>query len=348
MFLAFPRRSHILARKQQGAALIMAMVVVTVVVLLASTINTDFVVTYKRVENQLLGQQAYAYMRGAEGIARQVMQEDYLQSPDKDHASEGWLNNTVEFPTEQGLLTGTLCDLQARFNLNSLPSKKVKKSLDQQMFMRLLQALEIDDPIDQQMAEDIMYAVSDWIDSDSDVSSTGGAEDGYYSSMDIPMRPANQPMQSVSELRWVKGVTNEIYKALLPYVVTLPGNTPININTIELPVLRSVNEESSLQPLSESEASGILNDRDGDIDGGGVPLNGGFENMESFVTAHPATSLDTSRFSVNSEYFLLNTETYFMDRKFILSSVLHRNSSGEVKTIARGKSGFGQCVSNND
>jgi flagellar biosynthesis protein FlhB len=55
--LVYRRFSSSYYRRQSGAALILALVVVTVVVLLASTLQSDFFVTFKRVENQLHSQQ---------------------------------------------------------------------------------------------------------------------------------------------------------------------------------------------------------------------------------------------------------------------------------------------------
>lgn len=345
-----------LAKQQRGAALILALVVVTIVVLLASTLTNDFLVTFKRVENQLLGKQAYAFMRGAEGIARQILQEDYIANTGKDHGSEGWLNQTVEFPMDYGAIAGTLCDMQSRLNLNRLVAKPGKYTLEQEMFIRLLQTLELDEPVDQQMAEDITHALSDWIDVDDDVNSTGGAEDGYYSTLDIPMHAANQPLKSSSELRFVKGITEEIYAALEPHVVVLTDTALLNVNTASPWLLRSINEAGLLQPLAESDAESIATERDGDSPGSttinslgnSIPLNGGFDDLAGFLAAHPATTLDTSPLAVSSEYFLLKTVTIYQEKSFKLFSVLHRDSDGLIKTVARGKSGFGDCESGDE
>ena len=341
------------ARQQRGAALILALIIVAIVVLLASTLTSDFLVTFKRVENQLLGKQAYAFMRGAEGIARQILQEDYIANTGKDHGSEGWLDQRVEFPMDYGVIAGTLCDMQSRLNLNRLSAKPGKYTLDQEMFIRLLQTLELDTPIDQQMAEDITHALSDWVDADDDVNSTGGAENGYYSTLDVPIRAANQSFKTVSELRFVKGITTEIYTALEPHVVALTDTALLNVNTATPWLLRSINEAGLLQPLAESDAESIVTDRDGDIPdattinslGDSIPLNGGFDDIAEFVTAHPATTLATGPLAVNSEYFLLKTETIYQEKDFKLFSVLHRDSNGVIKTVARGKSGFGDCKS---
>lgn len=348
MLLAYRRFSSPSCRRQSGAALILALVVVTVVVLLASTLNSDFVVTFKRVENQLHSQQAYAFMRGAEGIAREVLLADFNDdkaSIAKDHRSEGF-NQRIEYPMSQGIIAGTLCDLQGRFNLNNLAGTAggtEQYTADQQVFIRLLQVLDLDTPLDQRQAEEITLAVADWIDADSNVRGLGGAEDTYYSNLDLPYKTGNQNLQSVSELMWVKGVTAELYAALMPYVVALPAGAPLNINSVSRYLLRAINEKGVLQPLSESEADGVLSDRDGDIDKDLLSQNEGFDNIDDFVRSHPSAALDTGSFSISSEYFLLQTEIFFLERLYTLYSAMNRGVGGTIKTIARSRGGIADC-----
>lgn len=342
MFIASPRNNFSAPQRQQGAALILALVVVVMVVLLANSLNSDFLVTFRRVENQLHGKQADAYLRGAEGIARQILQQDFIAETGKDHRSEGWLEQRVEFPMDQGAIAGTLCDLQGRFNLNNLAGTTKGFSGEQQVFIRLLQVLELDNPLDEQLAKDITSAVTDWIDAD-DLSANSGAENSDYSDLELPMRPGNKPLNSVSELRWVKGITAEIYTALEPYVVVLPAGTALNVNTAEAPVLRALNTDQDLHPISEGDAEGIITDRDGNVDAGLSQQEAGFDEVSAFVASHPANALTGPNLSVKSDYFLLKTETIFLDRESRLYSVLYRDQDGVIKTIARAQSGFGEC-----
>ncbi|WP_339339267.1 type II secretion system minor pseudopilin GspK [uncultured Oceanicoccus sp.] len=333
--------------KQQGAALILALVVVVIVTLLATTLKSDFLVTLKRVENQLHGKQAFAYMVGVEGIAREVLQTDLVDGPNKDHRSEGWLNKTIEYPTEWGAIAGTLCDLQGRFNLNSLSDNKNATAgftPAQERFIRLLQTLELAEPIDQSQAEYIASAVSDWVDSDSNVRPEGGAEDGYYADLELPYKPANRAFNSVSELRWVKGITPQIYQALAPYVTALDDSAKLNVNTAEATVLRAINVAGDRQALSELDAELLIEQRDGDITADFTQHKTGYDKLKDFTTAHPASKLSDSGLAIKSEYFLLKTESIFLTRAFTLYSVLHRRQDGSIKTIARGQSGFGECM----
>lgn len=346
--LAYRRFSSSYYRRQSGAALILALVVVTVVVLLASTLKSDFFVTFKRVENQLHSQQADAYMRGAEGIAREVLSADFNDdkaSIGKDHRSEGF-NQRIEYPISGGVISGTLCDLQGRFNVNNLaaPAEGSEQyTADQQLFIRLLQILDLETPIDQSQAEALTLAVADWIDADGDVRGLGGAEDTYYSGLDLPYKAGNWPLQSVSELRWVKGVTADLYVALLPHITALPAGVPLNINSASHYLLRAINDKGVLQPLSRSDAEGVLNDRDGDTDTDLFNQNEGFDEIADFVRSHPSASLDTTSLSIGSDYFLQQTETLLLERFYTLFSVLHRGSGGSIKTIARIRGGIAGC-----
>lgn len=346
--LVYRRFSSSYYRRQSGAALILALVVVTVVVLLASTLQSDFFVTFKRVENQLHSQQADAYMRGAEGIAREVLSADFNDdkvSISKDHRSEGF-NQTIEYPISGGVISGTLCDLQGRFNVNNLaaPAEGAEQyTTDQQLFIRLLQILDLETPVDQSQAEALTLAVADWIDADGDVRGLGGAEDTYYSGLDLPYKAGNWALQSVSELRWVKGVTADLYAALLPHITALPAGVPLNINSASHYLLRAINDKGVLQPLSRSDADGVLSDRDGDTKTDLFNQNEGFDEIADFVRSHPSASLDTTSLSIGSDYFLQQTEILLLERFYTLFSVLHRGSGGSIKTIARSRGGIAGC-----
>lgn len=334
-------------RQQRGAALILALVVVSIVTVLAVSQGNDALVNLRRAQNQLHGKQAYAYMQGAEGLLRSFLQEDREADTKIDHKSEGWLDTSVEFPLAdgQGAISGRVCDLQGRLNLNNLATSggqgagKPQFTPDQEVFVRLLLSLPLEQSLDQQEAEEIANAVVDWLDRDDNTRPDGGAENSYYGDLETPLRSASRTLHSVSELRWVKGITNEIYTALEPHVTALPSGTQININTAGALLVGSINKTGVLQPLTPSVAEGIVEARDGEGGEGGS----GFETVADFVSEHPEQKLDFPM-AVDSAYFLLDTTTIFMDRKYKLYSVLYRESDGTILTVARGKNGLGKCI----
>ncbi len=98
-------------------------------------------------------------------------------------------------------------------------------------FQHLLQSLSLD--------PNLTDAVIDWIDADSNTSAYG-AEDIDYLQLKIPYRAANQPMQSVDELRLVRGFTRDIVEKLRPLITVLPQPTEINVNTAKKEVLSAL------------------------------------------------------------------------------------------------------------
>lgn len=324
--------------RQRGAALIVALMVVATVSLLVTRVANDALLTFRRVENQLHSQQAYAYLLAAEGVTRRALLEDLAidrRTSQIDSDTEQWAVSGLAFATEHGAISGQLSDLTGRLNLATLGHRETKNkgySLDQQRFIRLLQALPLEEPIEQNTAEELGNAVFDWIDEDDRPRGAGGAESYYYASAEPPGRPANRAVVSVSELRWVKGMTKEIYEALKPHVSALPiSQTTINVNTASLEVLRSLNANNELQPLRREEAERILEWRQ---------KEGALSDLSLFKASDWATkNIDTRGLSFNSQYFQLTARTEFLSRVFRLSSILHRDSGkGSIQVVARSQS----------
>ena len=120
-------------------------------------------------------------------------------------------------------ISGELYDLQALFNLNNLKDYKYPKQ-----FILLLENSMPRSNIAQQRAllDNLVYWISPY--------KPGRGHDEYlkyYSSQLPPLIPSFQPMQSISELRLVRGFSKKVYKKLQPLVTALPKTTPININT---------------------------------------------------------------------------------------------------------------------
>jgi len=331
---------------QSGAALVVALLIFALCTVLVVAMKSEFELYYQRGSNVLVSEQVYAYLRGAEELAVLALIQDYdseLDSP-RDDLTEAWSQNPDEaIPydlDEGGWLRGGLSDLQGRFNLNSLVGKapsgegaaKNRFTAAQKQFIRLLLAQDAL-TISEHEAILITESIGDWLDEDSQ-SRAQGAEDDYYLSQTPAYTTANRLMVSVSELRAVAYVTPEIYDALRPWVAVLrDSDSLLNILTAAPMVLRSINADDSLQPLSEGDGLSLEEVRE----------NGGFEDVDSFLE-HPifeGESLNEikGRLGVSSSYFLLSAEAKVADRKLRLYSVLERRGR-QVLTITRTSEGL--------
>jgi general secretion pathway protein K len=297
----------------------------------------EFTRLYQRSANVFLGEQAYAYLRGAEELAGLALLADYDQDRGqevpRDDLQEIWAQPSAPYPLEEGgWLRGSLEDLQGRFNLNSLAGgneDQDRLTPAQSQFVRLLRALE-EPEISEQEARMITAAVADWVDRDQRPGPEG-AEDAYYFGRSPAYRVANRPMASVSELRAVANVTPEIYDALRPFVTVWPqGSSSLNVNTAPATVLRSINSDGDFSPLSQADGESLVSFRE----------ETGFTDLEDFF-ANPV--FDGKRddiqvlrplLGMQSSFFLLEAEVEVADRNMRLYSVLERRDR-RVAALAR-------------
>ena len=119
----------------------------------------------------------------------------------------------------------TLVDADGRFNLNQVVDNigENPNLLMRDRLRRLLTSLEIDDP------EALSDALIDWVDRNQSTSPRG-AETSWYQGLASPLASKDGPLDTVDELRLVKGYTPEIVQKLTPYV-TVAGVSRLNLNS---------------------------------------------------------------------------------------------------------------------
>jgi general secretion pathway protein K len=339
--MPYPRSSQY----QAGAALIVALLVFALCTALVVAMELEFNRFYQRGANLLLAEQATAYLRGAEQLATLALLADHdadkSRERPRDDLLELWAQTPAPYTLDDGgWMVGCLRDLQGRFNLNSLatrvavvegspPVGAARFTAAQAQFIRLLQAL--DEPqLSEQDAIIITEGVTDWLDADIEPA-LDGAEDDYYVGRTPAYRSANRPMASVSELRAVANITPEIYRALEPWVSVWPQQpAPLNIHTAPATVLRSINADDDLSPLSADEGQALVDER----------AAAGFADFEAFLDSPVLASRKEKMEGIKSllgeetSYFLLSAEVEVADRRMRLYSVLQRQGR-QVNALAR-------------
>ncbi|MFV0438379.1 MAG: type II secretion system minor pseudopilin GspK [Desulfopila sp.] len=99
--------------------------------------------------------------------------------------------------------------------------------------------------VDEQQAQEIVDALTDWLDSD-DRESDYGAEDSYYLSLNPPYSCRNGPVESIEELLLVKGISPALLygeagrPGLADFLTVYGEDGHININTAPVAVLQAL------------------------------------------------------------------------------------------------------------
>lgn len=310
-----------LPKKQQGVALIMVLLAMALVVMLASGMTQQQNVRVFKAGHYLAQQQGRSIALGAEAFARQILVRDFEEDKEDslmvDSLDEFWAMNAAVLPLDaNGVAEVQIDGLGGRINLNDLVSANGQVDpITKDRITRLLIALGI--------TGISVDALVDWIDPDDQTISAYGAEDGQYLMAEPGFRAANQPFVSVSELRLIEGMTEEIYVALRPHVATLPVvGLGINVNTATAEVLMSLHEE-----LTTAQAASILEKREEEP----------FESLQDFMALpeFAALGLKPIGLGLQTRFFEVVSRITYDNRVVNMVSTVFRDQEGNVRTVHR-------------
>ncbi len=204
--------------------------------------------------------------------------------------------------------------------------------------------IEVDPDQEMGSPENFTEVLKDWIDDDQDNGnkekggdeSGNGAESSYYQTQEPAYYSADTELISVSELRLLKEMKEDIYKKLAKHTTTLPiidkANKPIdthiNVNTAEKPVLVAIG-------FTPEEADEIIE----------LVKETPFENIEDFKkssivsgalkTENDSDSgVDPDQLDVKSNFFYLEGRVEINNTRIFINSILERKN-GKVSVIMR-------------
>lgn len=273
--------------KQNGLALITVMLVVAIAATTAAYLALDQQIWLRQSENLSDRAQADVVRAGAMEWAITILAKDARDST-SDDLSEDWAKDLPPLAVEGGQVTGRIVDAQGKFNLNNLVREGKPSPPDIGAFRHLLQSLDLN--------PDLTDAVLDWIDADSDTRATG-AEDIDYLLLKTPYRTANQPIQSVEELRLVRGFTKETVDKLRHQLTALPQPTATNVNTADKKILAAI-----FYTLPVSAIDTLEKDR---------PYADQAKLAAKLQAIASGTTLPPAHFGVQSSYFQVEITTLF-------------------------------------
>ncbi len=111
--------------RQSGAALIIAIFVLALAMVIITAMSTRFAVAARRTDNQVLADQAWYYLTGAEQLAIELLLKQLQDRAEKQMVDFFRPELFGQFDTDHGWLAFSVADLQGRFNINSLASTAV-------------------------------------------------------------------------------------------------------------------------------------------------------------------------------------------------------------------------------
>lgn len=223
---------------QRGAVLLLVLVVVALLSALLTDWAFSTLVDMRLTETFRDSNRAYYLARGGVEVGRELLNID---TNDFDAPTEMWGVGVPSYPvSDEAMVSITIVDEDGRFNLNKVVLGEDADVSMRPRFVLLLENLGVA----KSEAETLSEALVDWIDSNDRIyygktGGNGGAENSWYQGLTPPLACKNKPLDTVDELRMIKGFTPEIVERLAPLVTVagVTGVTKLNVNTAPREVL---------------------------------------------------------------------------------------------------------------
>jgi general secretion pathway protein K len=356
-------KTRLRQNSRDGVALIMVMIAIAVFSILAAGLWFSMKVEThlaQRADNEQqllwLGRSGVEYARwilsqqaGVAGEPYDSLNQIWAGGP----GGPGETNSVLagismdNYPIGEGTVSIKIIDLERKANINNANSQELQQALT-------LMGVDADS------ISVVSDSIQDWIDSD-DATRIAGAESDYYQSLTPPYYAKNAPIDDLSELLLVKGVTPDMYwgssstnspSSQQPQKPKLGlGNSPdqipvypfglkdiftpvssgrININTADTNVLQMI------PGVDAATAATIIQQRAGPDGADGTEDDTPFRNVNQLVTAgvSPQTVQQFGNFcTVRSSTFEVHVTAKIGDSSREFVATLFRNSGTDIQIL---------------
>ncbi len=315
--------------RQTGVALLAALILMLALVITMGNIFYRHQIDVSQATGARHTDQAILLAISGENWAKQLL-SDSSDDRGVDHFEEDWAQAMPMLPVEGGTLTGCLSDLQGRINLNNFSgytsqTLKAEMGADTSGYARVWEALLVSLEI---VADPSRSAtIIDWLDPDSELINSWGAEQIDYDGYTPPRVPANGLITDTTELAAIGSYQVAEVQRLLPWISALPRVTPININTASTQLLTALGGSMGLefeQMVSERRPFSSV------------------DAFHQFIAERTQLALPLVKtrwpvtvVGVNSNYFELYLEVTLGEARIEVKSIMDRAGLTEPVILAR-------------
>jgi len=252
------RRNRREKNRESGAALIVVLLLVATLSFILLSVANVVTASVKRSGADRARTEYFWRAAAGELVARQILDKYVGGTLTKMAPDDEIFAKPIELEIEGGTATILFADATQCFNINSLVKGSSgtysASQAEADAFVILLNSIGLSEG----EARKISDVIVDYIDSDSS-SEPQGAEDGLYTALPTPFRTGGQPIESVSELRALDGISRERYLRIKPFICALGAGVPGNVNLnwsrkLSAPVLLALQPTGSNASLSEIES----------------------------------------------------------------------------------------------
>jgi general secretion pathway protein K len=269
---------------EAGVALVLTLIIVTLVAIIVLDLNYLMRVDVHASTNFRDGVKAYYLAKSSVIVVKELFSRDIQEFEELKNTLLAGGSHTL--PVGEGSATVRVIDETGKINVNALvidtappqqtagaqlpqvqqsagaqfpQARRGAQSREAQTVNPWIQPME---DLFQRLGVDptLVGALVDWIDVDDIPAGAGGAESSYYRGLEKPYAARNGSMETIAELRLIKGFTDEVLLKLGArrvggivdpatnlYLTAVPmpqgGSWRVNLNTAPMAILQSLTRE---------------------------------------------------------------------------------------------------------
>ena len=299
-------------RNDSGVALVITLLVLTLLLTIILEFNLGMRVEARAAANFRDDMKAYYLARSGITFAMALLEEDSRTEARYDSLDELWAQKIPPIPVGDGLVSVTITDEDSKINANKLAAGFGAVTGDNMraLMVRFLDLFEL--------KSDLSDTIADWIDPD-DTERPNGAESGYYEGLEEPYEARNRPLDSLLELRLIKGMEGDTFDRL-KNMLTVNSDGWINVNTASKQILMSLSDDMNGDIADEIMAFRTENPFQNKLD------------VRNNISISENVYTDISKFiDVTSNYFSITSAGEVNQNRKTINAVVKRE--GEKMTI---------------
>ncbi len=300
---------------ESGLALFMTIVTVALLVMLIVQFDVRTRMTAKETGHFRDGIKATSLAKAGVAAAKGVLETDAKRGGPLDTLKDIWAKPVPPFPVNDGSVGVQIFDERGKFNLNMLASITDPRIQAEQVtrLRALFERISVN--------PDLVDSIADWIDADGE-QRPFGAESPYYESLPQPYKAQNQQLQTLSDLTLIKGISEEIFLRLQPFITIYPfgGDGMININTAHPWVIEG------LDPRITPELASRIAQRRPFTNKLALDQVSGMQDIAKTLRLQ-------KRYDIKSDLFLIISEGTVQETRKIVKTVVVRGTEVPFQTL---------------
>jgi general secretion pathway protein K len=209
------------SKPARGFALMLVMIVIFVLTVIVAAFTYSMKVEMRLAQVTDYDVQLEWMGRSGVELARYALSMKCAGQEGLDSLNQFWAGGSApcsndlpsiplkDFPLGEGKISVTITDMERKWDVNNLasPQSPLPEALRSAVLQKAVMKAGVSDP---SQASTIVDSILDWVGSNPDPH-FNGAKSEFYSHLDPPYYCKNGPVDDLSELLLIKGVTPDIY-----------------------------------------------------------------------------------------------------------------------------------------